>query len=97
MTLFATHYSELTEAADTIDGVFNLKVLVKESPQGIHFTYKLIEGASDKSYGIHVAKLAGLPPAVVSRSIEILRGLEKQRLPRSTQKELSTNEQIVIF
>ncbi|MFZ4772818.1 MAG: DNA mismatch repair protein MutS [Chlamydiia bacterium] len=96
-TLFATHYSELTECAESIDGVFNLKVLVKESAHGIHFTYKLVEGASDKSYGIHVAKLAGLPHQVVSRSAEILRNLERQRSQKPLQKGLSSKEQIVIF
>lgn len=96
-TLFATHYSELTECMDTIEGVFNLKVLVKETLQGIHFTYKMVEGASDKSYGIHVAKLAGLPSQVISRSQEILKNLEKQRSQKPLQKGLSSKEQIVIF
>jgi DNA mismatch repair protein MutS len=96
-TLFATHYSELTECMELIEGVFNLKVLVKETPQGIHFTYKMVEGASDKSYGIHVAKLAGMPLQIVSRSQEILKNLEKQRSQRPLQKGLPSNDQIVIF
>jgi DNA mismatch repair protein MutS len=82
---------------ELIEGVFNLKVLVKETPQGIHFTYKMVEGASDKSYGIHVAKLAGMPLQIVSRSQEILKNLEKQRSQRPLQKGLPSNDQIVIF
>ncbi len=95
--LFATHYAELTDCMETMEGVFNLKVLVKETLQGIHFTYKMGEGASDKSYGIHVAKLAGLPHQVISRSQEILKNLEKQRSQKPLQKGLSSKDQIVIF
>lgn len=95
--LFATHYAELTDCMDCMEGVFNLKVLVKETLQGIHFTYKMAEGASDKSYGIHVAKLAGLPHQVINRSQEILKNLEKQRAQKPIQKGLSSKEQIVIF
>jgi len=95
--LFATHYAELTDCMETMEGVFNLKVLVKETLQGIHFTYKMGEGSSDKSYGIHVAKLAGLPHQVISRSQEILKNLEKQRSQKPLQKGLSSKDQIVIF
>lgn len=96
-TLFATHYSELTGCMDEIDGVFNLKVLVKESLSGILFSYKLVEGSTDKSYGIHVAKLAGLPPQIISRAMDILKTYEKQRPTKPTQKGYSLKEQIVIF
>ena len=96
-TLFATHYSELTDCMGEMDGVFNLKVLVKESLNGIHFSYKLVEGSTDKSYGIHVAKLAGLPPQVISRAIDILKTYEKPSSIKSTQKGCSFKEQIVIF
>jgi DNA mismatch repair protein MutS len=95
-TLFATHYSELTDCMGEMDGVFNLKVLVKESLNGIHFSYKLVEGSTDKSYGIHVAKLAGLPPQVISRAIDILKTYEKSS-SKPTQKGCSFKEQIVIF
>jgi DNA mismatch repair protein MutS len=71
-TLFATHYHELTELADRLSGVKNFHVSVKESGGGIVFLRKVEEGAADKSYGIEVAKLAGLPADVVSRAREVL-------------------------
>jgi DNA mismatch repair protein MutS len=96
-TLFATHYTELTDCQEAVEGVFNLKAVVKEHACGIDFSYQIVNGASDKSYGIHVAKLAGLPTSVVQRSTEILKNLEKQRSIKTGQKGLSQNEQIVIF
>jgi DNA mismatch repair protein MutS len=71
-TLFATHYHELTELADLLSGVKNFHVSVKESGGGIVFLRKVEEGAADKSYGIEVAKLAGLPVEVVERAREVL-------------------------
>ena len=71
-TLFATHYHELTVLADKLSGVKNYHVGVKESGGGIVFLRKVAEGAADKSYGIEVAKLAGLPPDVVNRAREVL-------------------------
>ena len=71
-TLFATHYHELTELADRLSGVKNFHVTVKESGGGIVFLRKVIEGAADKSYGIEVAKLAGLPVDVIHRAREVL-------------------------
>src|SRR5579871_1589208 len=71
-TLFATHYHELTELADRLSGVKNLHVSVKESGGGIVFLRKVEQGAADKSYGIEVAKLAGLPNDVVTRAREVL-------------------------
>ncbi len=71
-TLFATHYHELTELADRLSGVKNFHVSVKESGGGIVFLRKVEEGAADKSYGIEVAKLAGLPADVVTRAREVL-------------------------
>jgi DNA mismatch repair protein MutS len=72
-TLFATHYHELTELAEQLSGVKNYHVSVKESGGGIVFLRKVEAGAADKSYGIEVAKLAGLPPEVVHRAREVLR------------------------
>jgi DNA mismatch repair protein MutS len=72
-TLFATHYHELTELADQLSGVKNYHVSVKESGGGIVFLRKVEPGAADKSYGIEVAKLAGLPPEVVVRAREVLK------------------------
>jgi DNA mismatch repair protein MutS len=71
-TLFATHYHELTELADRLSGVKNFHVSVKESAGGIVFLRRVEPGAADKSYGIEVAKLAGLPMAVVERAREVL-------------------------
>ncbi len=71
-TLFATHYHELTELADQLSGVKNYHVSVKESGGGIVFLRKVEEGAADKSYGIEVAKLAGLPAEVIERAREVL-------------------------
>jgi DNA mismatch repair protein MutS len=71
-TLFATHYHELTELADRLSGVKNFHVTVKESHGGIVFLRKVVGGAADKSYGIEVAKLAGLPADVIHRAREVL-------------------------
>jgi DNA mismatch repair protein MutS len=71
-TLFATHYHELTELADNLSGVRNLHVAVKESGQSILFIRKVEPGAADRSYGIEVARLAGLPPKVIQRARSIL-------------------------
>jgi DNA mismatch repair protein MutS len=71
-TLFATHYHELTELAQIIDAVKNYHVSVRENAGGIVFLRKVEPGAADRSYGIEVAKLAGLPQAVISRAREVL-------------------------
>ena len=76
-TLFATHYHELTDLSERMEGVRNLNVAVKEERGDVVFLHKIVPGAADKSYGIHVAKLAGVPSAVVQRSQEILNELEK--------------------
>ena len=75
-TLFATHYHELTQLPDSLPGAKNYSVAVRERGEGIVFLRKIIEGASDRSYGIQVARLAGLPDGVVARAREILYGLE---------------------
>jgi DNA mismatch repair protein MutS len=71
-TLFATHYHELTELADRLSGVKNFHVSVKENAGGIVFLRKVEPGPADKSYGIEVAKLAGLPMEVITRAREVL-------------------------
>lgn len=71
-TLFATHYHELVNLAEELPNAFNLNVLVKEYENQIVFMRKIIEGGADKSYGIHVAELAGIPQPVIQRSREIL-------------------------
>ncbi len=77
-TLFATHYHELTELEKEIDSVFNLHVSVKEINGKIVFTHKVLPGISEKSYGIHVAELAGLPEFVIERAREILMSIEEK-------------------
>jgi DNA mismatch repair protein MutS len=79
-TLFATHYHELTELALTLKRIKNYHLAVREWKDDIVFLRKIIAGPSDQSYGIHVAKLAGIPRDVVSRAREILFNLEKQEL-----------------
>ena len=72
-TLFATHYHELTELAGQLDGVRNLSVSVKEAGDRIIFLHKVEPGKADRSYGIEVARLAGLPAAVIDRARQVLR------------------------
>ncbi|MEF9476093.1 MAG: DNA mismatch repair protein MutS [Candidatus Mariimomonas ferrooxydans] len=79
-TLFATHYHELTELSLCLEGVKNLNVAVKEWGDEIIFLRKIEEGTADKSYGIQVARLAGLPEATISRAKEVLSNLEKSEL-----------------
>jgi DNA mismatch repair protein MutS len=79
-TLFATHYHELTELALTMGRIKNYHVTVKEHKEDVIFLHKIVPGPSDQSYGIHVAKLAGIPRAVVERAREILFNLEKNEL-----------------
>jgi DNA mismatch repair protein MutS len=75
--LFATHYHELTALVDKLDGAANATVEVKEWRDEIVFLYRVVMGAADRSYGIHVAKLAGLPTTVLARANEVLGALEK--------------------
>jgi DNA mismatch repair protein MutS len=74
--LFATHYHELTKLAEDRKGVCNLNVAVREWNEQIIFLRKIIPGGADKSYGIQVARLAGLPKAILDRAKEILAHLE---------------------
>ena len=89
-TLFATHYHELTELADRLSGVKNFHVTVKESGGGIVFLRKVAEGAADKSYGIEVAKLAGLPVDVIHRAREVL--AEHEAAEQSAVTHLAKDE-----
>jgi DNA mismatch repair protein MutS len=75
-TLFSTHYHELTVLEDILDGVKNYNVTVKNSNGNINFLRKIMRGGSDDSYGVEVAKLAGLPDQVIERAREILCDLE---------------------
>ncbi len=75
-TLFATHYHELTQLADLLPGVSNYNVAVSDIDDQVVFLHRIVPGGADRSYGIHVAQLAGLPPAVIQRANEILKQLE---------------------
>ncbi len=76
-TLFATHYHELTQLAELLPGVRNYNVAVTEADGKVVFLHKIVSGGADRSYGIHVAQLAGLPKPVVARAGEIMAELEK--------------------
>jgi DNA mismatch repair protein MutS len=88
-TLFATHYHELTDLADALPGVVNYHVVVREWHEDIVFLRKVEPGRSDRSYGIQVARLAGLPRDVVTRAREILGALEQDELARGGKPSLS--------
>jgi len=81
-TLFATHYHELTELENTVDGVVNYNVAAKKRGEEIVFLRKIVKGGTDESYGIEVAKLAGVPKAVVTRAREILKEINEQQPSR---------------
>jgi DNA mismatch repair protein MutS len=76
-TLFATHYHELTQLAGTLPGVRNFTVAVAEEDGDVIFLHRIAPGGADKSYGVHVARLAGLPSGVVNRAWEVLSELEE--------------------
>jgi len=88
-TLFATHYHELTELSLTLQRIKNYHVAVKEWKDDVVFLRKIVPGPSDQSYGLHVAKLAGIPPDVISRAREILFNLEKQELDEAGQPKIA--------
>lgn len=77
-TLFATHYHELNRLADNIPGVCNYQVSVQENPDGIVFLHKVMPGGADRSYGIEVARLAGLPASVLERARDLLSDIERR-------------------
>lgn len=84
-TLFATHYHELTELEDRISSVNNYSIAIKQDKNSIVFLRKIVKGGSDGSYGIEVAKLAGVPSAVINRANEISQILEKEDLTGNTK------------
>jgi len=85
-TLFATHYHELTHLEGALPGVANHNVAVQEWKGQVVFLHKIVPGSADKSYGIHVAKLAGVPQQVNARAAEILAGLESQSAKRKAER-----------
>jgi DNA mismatch repair protein MutS len=95
-TLFATHYHELTKLEGTIEGVVNYSVAVKEVGSEVVFLRKIIRGGADQSYGIEVAKLAGLPSSVINRAKELLKTLEdKGSLSAYDNSNLAENKSIM--
>jgi len=108
-TLFATHYHELTELSDLMPGVANLNVAVREhrgadGRKEIVFLHKIIRGATDRSYGVHVARMAGIPHSVVERSGEVLAELERSfaaesRTPRMKPRRVKpgTMREMLLF
>ncbi|MDO4551310.1 MAG: DNA mismatch repair protein MutS [Planctomycetia bacterium] len=97
-TLFATHYHELTDLAKSLYHIKNLNVAVREWADDLVFLHKIVDGAADKSYGIHVARLAGVPSVVVERAKTILAELEVEHLdingkPRIPVHQISENLQ----
>lgn len=79
-TLFATHYHELTKLEERIEGVKNYSIAVKEKGEDIIFLRKIVKGGTDESYGIHVARLAGVPKEVLKNAREILKNLERKSM-----------------
>ena len=91
-TLFATHYHELTDLAATCQGIKNYNIAVREWKDEIVFLRKIVEGGSDKSYGIQVARLAGLPGEVLDRAKEILLNLERAEYDESGKPTIARHK-----
>ncbi|MCM8778266.1 MAG: DNA mismatch repair protein MutS [Candidatus Omnitrophica bacterium] len=91
-TLFATHYHELTGLANTLKGIKNYNISVKEWEEEVIFLYKLVEGGCDRSFGIHVARLAGVPQEVIKRAKEILSNLEINSITGDSLPKLAKTE-----
>jgi DNA mismatch repair protein MutS len=97
-TLFATHYHELTGLADFLPAVVNLNVAVSEEGEQVVFLHKIVPGGADRSYGIHVAQLAGLPRDVINRANEILKDLERHAPTAAVEpSHLQHVQQIALF
>jgi DNA mismatch repair protein MutS len=88
-TLFATHYHYLNELANRLEGVANYRVAVKEQGDRIVWLHKVLPGGTDRSYGVHVARMAGVPPEVVQRAEQILREFERRGVQGATQPPAS--------
>ena len=86
-TLFATHYHELTDLENKLEGVKNYSVAVKEKGEDIIFLRKIVKGGTDESYGVHVAKLAGVPQIVAKRASEILKSIERKNVLNNKKLE----------
>ncbi len=96
-TLFATHYHEMTELGDTLPRANNLRVAVAEEGESIQFLYRIVQGGADRSYGIHVAQLAGMPAPVVERARELLSELENHSGNTLNPSLASDHHQLDLF
>ena len=99
-TLFATHYHELTQLAASLPGVRNFSVAVTEEGNSVVFLHKIVPGGADKSYGVHVAQMAGLPQGVVNRAWEVLSDLEaqsQQKNGRLVKAKVEPAQQMALF
>jgi DNA mismatch repair protein MutS len=96
-TLFATHFHELTQLAELLPGIRNYNVAVSESDGVVVFLHKIIPGGADRSYGIHVAQLAGLPHPVIQRASELLQQLESTSGKTSRMDSTASKQQMVLF
>ena len=96
-TLFATHYHEMTELGETLPRANNLRVAVAEEGESIQFLYRIVQGGADRSYGIHVAQLAGMPAPVVERARELLTELENHTNNTLTATPVSDHFQLDLF
>lgn len=92
ITLFATHYHELTQLAESLHEVTNLHVSVREWNDEVVFLHRIVPGRTDRSYGIHVARLAGLPPTTIARAKEVLELLGKVEVAQSLASEEDPHE-----
>jgi DNA mismatch repair protein MutS len=95
-TLFATHYHELTQLADLLPGIRNFNVAVTEVDNTVVFLHKIVPGGTDRSYGIHVGQLAGLPKPVIQRANEILEELEASS-GKAVKIDETTSRQMALF
>ena len=100
-TLFATHYHELVGLENKLDGVKNYHVAVKEKGEDVIFLRKILPGGTDESYGVHVARLAGVPKAVTKRANEILKSLERKSIikdaPKTKEEKAKSEGQMDLF
>ena len=94
---FATHYHELTQLADLLPGIVNLSMGVEEGEHGVVFLHKIVEAPSDRSYGIEVARLAGVPAAVLRRSEELLAKFEEKGAEKNEEIKNSQQNQLTLF
>ena len=93
-TLFATHYHELTDLEEKYEGIKNYSIAVKEKGEDIIFLRKIVRGGTDESYGIHVARLAGVPKPVTEKANEILKSLERKNILTGKKEEKKDKKQV---